>query len=61
VIAIIDYGAGTLEDLYQSLIAGKADAALAASIFHYGTYSIGETKAYLAKKGIPIRNLEILY
>ncbi len=48
-------GAGTLEDLYQALAAGKADAVLAASIFHYGTYSIGETKAYLAKRGIPIR------
>ncbi len=48
-------GAGTLEDLYQVLISGKADAVLAASIFHYGTYSIAETKAYLAKKGIPIR------
>jgi len=48
-------GAGTLEDLYQALTAGKADAVLAASIFHYGTYSIDETKAYLAKKGIPIR------
>ncbi len=48
-------GAGTLEDLYQALVSGKADAVLAASIFHYGTYSIGETKAYLAKRGIPIR------
>ncbi|MFC1903665.1 imidazole glycerol phosphate synthase subunit HisF [Chloroflexota bacterium] len=48
-------GAGTLEDLYQALTAGKADAVLAASIFHYGTYSIGETKEYLAKKGIPVR------
>jgi cyclase len=48
-------GAGTLEDLYQALIIGKADAVLAASIFHYGTYSIGETKDYLAKRGIPIR------
>lgn len=48
-------GAGTLEDLYQALVAGKADAVLAASIFHYGTYSIGETKKYLAEKGIPIR------
>ncbi|MCL0078302.1 imidazole glycerol phosphate synthase subunit HisF [Dehalococcoidia bacterium] len=48
-------GAGTLEDLYQALVAGKADAVLAASIFHYGTYSIGETKEYLAKRGIPIR------
>jgi len=48
-------GAGTPEDLYQALEAGKADAVLAASIFHYGTYSISETKKYLANKGIPIR------
>jgi len=48
-------GAGTLEDLYQVLVRGKADAVLAASIFHYGNYSIGEAKDYLAKKGIPIR------
>ncbi len=48
-------GAGSLEDLYHALVAGKADAVLAASIFHYGTYSIPETKEYLAKKGIPVR------
>jgi len=48
-------GAGTLEDLYQALVSGKADAVLAASIFHYGIYSIRETKEYLAKRGIPIR------
>jgi cyclase len=48
-------GAGTLEDLYQALVLGKADAVLAASIFHYGTHSISETKKYLARKGIPIR------
>ncbi len=48
-------GAGTLEDLYQALVAGKADAVLAAGIFHYGTYSISEVKEYLAKKKIPIR------
>jgi len=48
-------GAGTLEDLYQALVLGKADAVLAASIFHYGTYSIRETKEYLAKRGIPVR------
>jgi len=50
-------GAGTLEDLYQALVSGKADAVLAASIFHYGTYSIAETKRYLAQKGIPVRLL----
>jgi len=48
-------GAGIMEDLYQALVSGKADAVLAASIFHYGNYSIGETKAYLARKGIPVR------
>lgn len=48
-------GAGNIEDLYQALLKGKADAVLAASIFHYGTYSIGEIKEYLAKRGIPIR------
>lgn len=48
-------GAGTLEDLYQALVIGKADAILAASIFHYGTYSIRETKEYLAEKGISVR------
>ena len=48
-------GAGTLEDLYQAVVTGKADAVLAASIFHYGTYSIRKTKEYLAERGIPIR------
>lgn len=48
-------GAGTPEDLYQALVAGKADAVLAASIFHYGTYSIKEIKKYLAEREIPVR------
>lgn len=48
-------GAGTPEDLYQALVLGKADAVLAASIFHYRTYSIKDIKEYLAKRGIPIR------
>jgi len=48
-------GAGTMEDLYQALVQGKADAVLAASIFHYGTYTIRDTKEYLAGRGIPIR------
>jgi cyclase len=48
-------GAGTPEDLYQALVEGKADAVLAASIFHYGTYSIRETKEYLSQKGVPVR------
>jgi len=48
-------GAGVPEDLYKALADGKADAVLAASIFHFGTYSIAETKKYLAQKGIPVR------
>jgi cyclase len=48
-------GVGTLEHLYEGLTFGKADAVLAASIFHYRTYTIHEAKDYLFKKGIPIR------
>jgi cyclase len=48
-------GAGTPEDMYKAITDGKADAVLAASIFHFGTYSIKETKLYLANKGIPVR------
>jgi len=48
-------GAGKIEDLEQALSLGKADAVLAASIFHYKTHSINEIKQYLADKGIPIR------
>jgi len=48
-------GAGTLEHLYEALSAGKADAALAASIFHYREYSIQQAKEYLRDRGIPVR------
>jgi len=48
-------GAGTLEHLYQGIASGEADAVLAASIFHYGQYSIHEVKSYLDDKGIPVR------
>jgi cyclase len=48
-------GAGTPEHLYQALTAGGADAALAASIFHYNEYGIRATKAYLAERGVPVR------
>jgi imidazole glycerol-phosphate synthase subunit HisF len=47
-------GAGTLEHLVEALQAG-ADAALAASIFHYGTYTIDQAKAALAEAGVPVR------
>ncbi len=48
-------GAGCPEHLYEVLTQGKADAALAASIFHYDEYGIPATKAYLAGRGVPIR------
>lgn len=48
-------GAGNLEHLYHAFTEGKADAALAASIFHYGEYSIKEAKEYLNSKDIPVR------
>ena len=48
-------GAGNLEHLYEALKDGKADAVLAASIFHYQEYSIFEAKKYLHSKGIPVR------
>lgn len=47
-------GAGTLEHLAEGLTKGKADAVLAASIFHYGEYSIQQAKKYLKNKGIEI-------
>ncbi|MCH8898410.1 MAG: imidazole glycerol phosphate synthase subunit HisF, partial [Chloroflexi bacterium] len=50
-------GAGNLEHLYQALNEGAADAVLAASIFHYGTYTIAQAKEYLAEHGIPVRPL----
>jgi len=48
-------GAGSPEHLYQVLTAGGADAALAASIFHYNEYGIPATKTYLAGRGVPVR------
>ncbi len=48
-------GAGNLEHLYEAFEYGKADAALAASIFHYREYSIGEAKKFIRDKGIPVR------
>jgi cyclase len=46
---------GSLEHLYEGVKYGKASALLAASIFHYGIYSINEAKQYLDSKGIPVR------
>ena len=48
-------GAGTLEHLYNGIIEGKADAVLAASIFHFKEFTIDETKRYLKEKGVCVR------
>lgn len=48
-------GAGKPEHLYDALADGGADAVLAASIFHFGTYTIGSIKEYLAGRGVPMR------
>lgn len=48
-------GAGTLQHLVDGILIGKADAVLAASIFHFGQYTIAEAKAYMRAAGIPVR------
>ncbi|HEB72795.1 MAG TPA: imidazole glycerol phosphate synthase subunit HisF [Nitrospirae bacterium] len=49
-------GVGTLEHIYEGLTEGEADAALAASIFHFGEYTITEVKTYLGERGVPVRD-----
>ncbi len=48
-------GAGSPEHMLEAITEGKADAVLAASIFHFGTYRIREVKEYLASQGVPVR------
>ncbi len=48
-------GAGTPEHMYQGIAEGRADAVLAASIFHFGEYTIADVKRYLGARGIPVR------
>lgn len=48
-------GGGRPEDFERVLTEGEADAALAASIFHFGTYTVADLKEFLAKKGVPVR------
>ncbi len=48
-------GVGNLEHMYEGIVEGKADAVLAASIFHFREYTVKETKDYLASKGVPVR------
>ena len=48
-------GAGTLAHLYDGVTGGKADAVLVASMFHFGQHTVGEAKAYLGARGVPVR------
>jgi cyclase len=48
-------GAGGPQHMVDAVIEGKADAVLAASIFHYGTYRIRDVKQYMAAHGVPVR------
>jgi cyclase len=48
-------GVGTLEHFYSGFSEGKADACLAASVFHYGEFTVHQVKEYLAARGIPVR------
>jgi cyclase len=50
-------GAGTLQHLVEAVTVGKASAALAASIFHFGTHTIAEARAALANAGVPVRTV----
>ena len=48
-------GVGTLQHLVDGIVEGHASAVLAASIFHFGEFTIGEAKAYMAAKGVKVR------
>jgi cyclase len=52
-------GAGTLEHMYEGATTGRADALLAASIFHFGTLRISDVKAYLSDRGLPVRPIPV--
>ena len=49
-------GVGTLQHLADGLTKGQANAVLAASIFHFGEYTVPEAKAYMAERGIEVRS-----
>ena len=49
-------GAGTLDHMKEAVINGKSDAVLAASIFHFCTYSVNEAKQYLKESGVAVRD-----
>ena len=46
---------GALEHFAEGIVEGEADAVLAASVFHFGTYTVRQVKEYLAAEGIPVR------
>ena len=48
-------GVGRLEHFYEGFALGRADACLAASVFHYGEMTVRQVKEYLAARGIPVR------
>jgi cyclase len=48
-------GAGTLGHMAEVLLEGRADAVLAASVFHFGQYTVGDVKRHLAEAGLPVR------
>jgi cyclase len=48
-------GVGSLEHLADGVVQGRADAVLAASIFHFGEYTIGQAKQFMADRGIAVR------
>jgi len=52
-------GVGTLEHLYEGFALGEADAALAASIFHFGQFRIEDAKRYLRERGVTVRYADI--
>ena len=54
-------GAGGPEHMFEVLTEGKADAALAAGIFHYGAFTVAQVKQYLAERGVPIRSAPGIY
>ena len=49
-------GVGNLQHLVDGVVQGRADAVLAASIFHYGEYTVRQAKEYMAGRGIEVRN-----
>lgn len=52
-------GVGTLDHLVDGIVIGHADAVLAASIFHFGEYSIAEAKRFMASRGVPVRQVDV--